>query len=104
VNYFTVFTDVLLRPSEFFKKMPHEDNLLHALIFSIVFLFITVLTGHFFETIHLTKTIRIPGPIFVTEILQVSTISLFFILGLFYLSSFLEAKITGWILLKELHT
>ena len=67
MNYFTVFTDLLLRPSEFFKKMPREDNLFHALIFSIVSLIITALIGHFFGTVYVSRYLAIPGTIFIKE-------------------------------------
>lgn len=96
MNYFAIFTDVLMRPSEFFKKMPREDNLLHALIFCIVLLLITALTGHFFESSYLMKIIKIPGPIFIAEILHVSTTSLLFIIS-FILSFKLLGGKDNWL-------
>jgi len=37
MNYFTVFIDVLLKPSEFFRKISRENNFIHALIFRTQF-------------------------------------------------------------------
>ena len=51
--------------------MPREDSFVHPLIFSIIFLLLTVLTGHFFDSIYLNKYIEIPGPVFITELLQI---------------------------------
>ncbi|KKH48805.1 hypothetical protein EO95_03150 [Methanosarcina sp. 1.H.T.1A.1] len=81
MNYFTVFTDVLLKPSEFFKKMPREDNLLHSLIFSVMFLLLTVLTGHFFNSIYLNKYFEVPGPVLITEFLQIFLFYIFVSIG-----------------------
>jgi hypothetical protein len=81
VNSFTVFTDVLLKPSDFFKKMPREDNFIHALIFSIVFLLITILLGDFFETIYVSKYFTIPGTTFIKETFVIFTIDIICIGG-----------------------
>jgi hypothetical protein len=81
VNSFTVFTDVLLKPSDFFKKMPLEDNFIHALIFSIVFLLITILLGDFFETIYVSKYFTIPGTTFIKETFVIFTIDIICIGG-----------------------
>lgn len=81
VNYFTIFKTIVLKPSEFFKKMSHEDNFLHALIFSIIFLLITAVTGYIFDTIYIGNYIMIPGTIFVKGLFQISFISSLFTIG-----------------------
>lgn len=92
MNYFTVFTDVLLKPSEFFKRMPRENNLLHTLIFSIVFLLITALIGDFFETIYISPYLTIPGTIFIKEVFVIFTVYLFVMVGNILSFTLLGAK------------
>ncbi|WP_080941463.1 Yip1 family protein [Methanosarcina barkeri] len=81
MNYFTAFMDVLLKPSEFFRKISPENNFIHALIFSIVFLLITTLVGDFFETIYIIEELTIPGTIFFTEMLHLLVINASFTMG-----------------------
>uniref|UniRef100_Q468I9 Yip1 domain-containing protein n=2 Tax=Methanosarcina barkeri TaxID=2208 RepID=Q468I9_METBF len=81
MNYFTVFMDVLLKPSEFFRKISRENNFIHALIFSIVFLLITTLVGDFFETMYIIEELTIPGTIFFTEMLHLLVINASFTMG-----------------------
>ena len=82
MNYFTVFKNVLMKPSEFFKKMPRDDDLTHALFFSFVFLLITVLIGDFFDSIYVGEYIMLPGPVFITELFSIFVVYIFFSIGL----------------------
>jgi hypothetical protein len=81
MNYFTIFKDVLLRPSEFFKKGFHENNFSHSLVFSIIFLLITAVIGNFFDTIYIGEYVTIPGSVFIKGLFQLLFISTLFTIG-----------------------